>query len=100
MGTEWNGYLGRSLEIALAHGLQEQAGRAFSNLCSVHGGMRQFAAAERYFTEGVAYCDEHDLANYATYLRGEHARALERTGRWDEVFRLSTDLLTGAGASR
>ncbi len=99
MGTEWNGYLGRSLEIALAHGLQEQAGRAFSNLCSVHGGMRQFAAAERYFTEGVAYCDEHDLANYATYLRGEHARALERTGRWDEVFRLSTDLLTGAGAS-
>ncbi len=98
-GEPWTAYLGRSLEIALAEGLQEQAGRAFSNLYSVHAGLRQFAEAERYFTDGVAYCDEHDLANYATYLRGEHAMALARTARWDEAVRLSADLLTGASAS-
>jgi DNA-binding CsgD family transcriptional regulator len=98
-GDPWHGYLGRALDIALAEGLHEQAGRAFSNLCSVHAGLREYAAAEHYFTEGVAYCDEHDLANYATYLRGEQARVLERTGRWDEAVQLSAALLAQAGAS-
>jgi len=98
-GDPWHGYLGRALDIALAEGLQEQAGRAFSNLCNVHAGLREYAAAEHYFTEGVAYCDEHDLANYATYLRGEQARVLERTGRWDEAVQLSATLLAQAGAS-
>ena len=98
-GEPWTAYLDQALDIALAEGLQEQAGRAFSNLYSVHAGLREYAAAERYFAEGTAYCDDHDLANYATYLRGERAEVLERTGRWDEAVRLCADLLAGAGAS-
>jgi DNA-binding CsgD family transcriptional regulator/tetratricopeptide (TPR) repeat protein len=98
-GDPWTDYLGRALRIALTEGLHEQAGRAYSNLYNVHAGLRQFAAAERYFTEGTAYCDEHDLVNYATYLRGEHAMALQRTGHWDQAVRLSAELLAGAGTS-
>ena len=32
--------------------IEEQAGRAFANLCSVYSGQRRFAEAERYFADG------------------------------------------------
>ena len=59
---------------------------------------RRFAEAERYFTEGIAYCDEHDASSFAVHLRGERTAALERTGRWDEAVALSTELLASADA--
>jgi DNA-binding CsgD family transcriptional regulator/tetratricopeptide (TPR) repeat protein len=95
-GGEWTGYLRRALEVALSAGLEEQAGRAFGNLHSMHVAQRRFAAAEQYFTDGVAYCDEHDVGSHATFLRCERAAALERAGRWDEAVALSTELLTDA----
>ena len=40
---------------------------------------RRFDEAERYFAEGIAYCDEHEHRHLqATCLRGERAAALER----------------------
>jgi DNA-binding CsgD family transcriptional regulator/tetratricopeptide (TPR) repeat protein len=92
-GGEWAGYLRRALEVALSAGLDSEVGRAFSNLYATYADQRRFAEAERYFTDGVAYCDEHDLDTYAAFLRGERAVALERTGRWDEAAALSTELL-------
>ena len=65
----------------------------------MYADQRRFAEAERYFTEGIAYCDEHDLGSYAAFLRGERATALERTGRWDEAVALSTALLASADLS-
>jgi DNA-binding CsgD family transcriptional regulator/tetratricopeptide (TPR) repeat protein len=98
-GGEWTGYLRRALEVALAAGLDEQAARAFKNLYSVYANQRRFAEAERYFTDGLAYCDEHDLGSGTVYLRGQRAVVLERTGRWDEAVTLSTDLLASADLS-
>jgi DNA-binding CsgD family transcriptional regulator/tetratricopeptide (TPR) repeat protein len=98
-GGEWTGYLRRALDVALSAGLDNEAGRAFSNLYSSFADQRRFAEAERYFTDGVAYCDEHDVDSHAAFLRGERTAALERTGRWDEAVALSTELLASADLS-
>jgi DNA-binding CsgD family transcriptional regulator/tetratricopeptide (TPR) repeat protein len=97
-GGEWTGYLRRALDVALAAGLDNQAARAFANLHASYNSQRRFAEAEQYFTEGVAYCDEHEVGSQAAFLRGERAAALERTGRWDEAVALSTALLASADA--
>jgi DNA-binding CsgD family transcriptional regulator/tetratricopeptide (TPR) repeat protein len=99
MGGEWTGYLRRALEIALAAGVDEQAGRAFSNLCSCYVDQRRFAEAEQYFADGIAYCDERDVRSHAAYLRGERVNALNRTGRWDEATELGTELLVSTDPS-
>ena len=79
--------------------MKYEAGRAFANLYSSYADHRRFAEAERYFTDGIAYCEEHELGSHAAFLQGERAAALERTGRWDEAVTLSTELLAGAGRS-
>ena len=98
-GGDWIGYLRRALDIALSAGLDEQAARAFKNLHSRYADHRRFAEAEPYFTDGVAYCDEHDLGSGTVFLQGERVAALERTGRWDEAVVLSTVLLASADLS-
>jgi DNA-binding CsgD family transcriptional regulator/tetratricopeptide (TPR) repeat protein len=99
LGGDWVGYLRRALDIALSAGLDEQTARAFMNLHSRYADHRRFPEAEPYFTDGVAYCDNHDLFSGAVFLRGERVGALERTGRWDEAVELSTALLSGTDLS-
>ena len=94
LGRDWAGQLSRALDIAVSGGLQEQAGRAFTNICASYGDRRQFAEAERHFTAGVAYCDEHDITSYARCLRSDRITVLERTGRWAEAVALSRELLS------
>jgi ATP/maltotriose-dependent transcriptional regulator MalT len=89
----------RALDIALAGGHQQEAARAYTNLCGIHADRREFAEAKRYLAAAVAYCEEHDITTYAICLRGERSSMLERTGRWDEAIALSTEILTEAGPS-
>jgi DNA-binding CsgD family transcriptional regulator/tetratricopeptide (TPR) repeat protein len=98
-GGEWAGYLRRALEVALWAGLDFDAGRAFANLYCCYADQRRFAEAERYFTDGVLFCVEHDLDTHGVFIRGERAVALERTGRWDEAVTLSAELLASADPS-
>ena len=98
-GADWTGPLERALEIAMAKGLQEQAGRAFANLHVLYCGELRFTEAEPYFADGVAYCDEHDIGTFGICLRGEHTHTLEMLGRWDEAAALSRELLTRSQAS-
>ena len=99
LGRDWAGQLSRALDIAVSGGLQEQAGRAFTNICGNYGDRRQFAEAERHYTVGVAYCDEHDITSYARCLRSDRTTVLERTGRWAESVALSRELLSRRTAS-
>jgi hypothetical protein len=85
---DWLLPMRRALDIALVGGFHEQAARAYANLRTIHGVKREFADAERYLAEGIAFCDEHDLVHYAVYLRNEQATVLERTGRWDDALKL------------
>jgi DNA-binding CsgD family transcriptional regulator/tetratricopeptide (TPR) repeat protein len=96
---DWTAQMGRALQIALAGRHHEQAARAYANLCALYAHTRQFAEAEPYFIDGIAYCDEHDLVSYATFMRGERANVLDYTGRWDEAVSLSMEVLTKAGFS-
>ena len=45
---------------------------------------RDYAKADPYFHDGVAYCEDHDLGTYYNCLRGVRTSTLERLGRWDE----------------
>jgi DNA-binding CsgD family transcriptional regulator/tetratricopeptide (TPR) repeat protein len=99
LGRDWVTPMQRALEIAIAEGLQTQAGRAYSNMAAIYRGMMRFGEAERVIAEGIAYCDEHDLGTYGICLRGGQTDALEQLGRWEESAALSEELLTQSGAS-
>jgi DNA-binding CsgD family transcriptional regulator/tetratricopeptide (TPR) repeat protein len=96
---EWTVDVQRALDIALEHGLEEQAGRAYTNLHGLLCDERRHAEADPYYVEGVAYCDEHDVATFGTSLRGERANMYVRTGRWDEAALICRQVINHAGAS-
>ena len=90
---DWTVPLRQALDIAVSARLPEQAGRAFANLHSISCEHRQFAAAERYYADGLRYTDDHDIGVYANCLRGTQVFLLEQTGRWDEAVGLGEQLL-------
>ncbi len=94
----WTGPLRQALDIAVAAGLPEQAGRAFANLHSISCEQRRFAAAEQYYADGLRYTDEHDIGVYVNCLRGTQVFLLEQTGRWDEAVALGEQLLATAAS--
>jgi DNA-binding CsgD family transcriptional regulator/tetratricopeptide (TPR) repeat protein len=85
--------LEEALSIALANGRQEAAGRAYANLHKVLCDRGRYAEAEPYYSEGVAYCEEHDIGTFLTCLKGEQTAVLANLGRWAESIALSKDLL-------
>jgi DNA-binding CsgD family transcriptional regulator/tetratricopeptide (TPR) repeat protein len=93
-GQEWTAPLRRALDIALAAGLHAQAGRAYSNLYATYLAQRRFAEAGPYFTEGVVYCDEHDVTSHGVFLRSQRANFLQQTGRWDDALASCAALLS------
>ncbi len=61
-------------------GLQAEAGRAYCNYYAALCVHKRFAEAEPLYADGVAYCDDHDIATYGTFLRSERTGMLEKTG--------------------
>ena len=96
LGREWAGLMDRALAIALAEGLQAEAGRAYCNYYATLCAAKRFAEAEPLYADGTAYCDDHDITTYGTFLRSERTGMLEKTGRWDEALALSLDILDRA----
>lgn len=95
----WEALMQRALEGALAAGRAEQAARAYANLCALYKERSDFAATERYAAAGLAYCDEHDLTAYATFLSSERANVWLGTGRWAESAAVSQDILDNLESS-
>jgi tetratricopeptide (TPR) repeat protein len=79
--------LERSLALALAHGLEEQVARAYTNLAWTALDLREYLLAARYREEGVRYCTERDLDTLRLYLLVAQARADFEQGRWTEATR-------------
>ena len=98
-GHDGEPMLRRALEIAVSGRHEEQAGRAFTNLYTFHTARGLFADGEQTYLDGIAYCDEHDIATYGTCLRGERASVLEKTGEWREAALLAAELIDRIGAS-
>lgn len=85
--------LERSLALALEYGYDEHAARAYTNLASGEVWAREYAAADRRLTIGIAYCDEHDLDPWRSYMMGWHARLRFEQGRWTEAAEIATAVL-------
>jgi DNA-binding CsgD family transcriptional regulator len=98
-GRDWAPIQGRAMRIATAEGLDVQVGRAFINFYIIHSLRREFAEAEPYFVDGVAFCDERDFGGLTTALLGERTSALEKVGRWDESVALSVQMISRARIS-
>jgi DNA-binding CsgD family transcriptional regulator len=99
VGGDWEPIMQRALEVAIEAQLHDQAGRAYANLHASLSNFREFSACEKYFEEGSAYCDEHDISTYGFCLRGAHGEALVHQGRYDEALAISGPLLDSSAAS-
>jgi DNA-binding CsgD family transcriptional regulator len=75
--------LERSRDIALEHGLESHAARAFLQTASLSLLHRRYADAEVACERGLAYCETHDLDVYLVPFYVRHGYALLETGQWD-----------------
>ena len=74
--------LEESLRRARAAGLDDHVGRAYASLASASVIQRVFDEGEEFLDEGIAYCEEHDIADYGLYLLSWRARLAVDQGRW------------------
>ena len=75
--------LHRSLDIALAHGFEAHAARAYTNTVSLLLVHRRYAELEGACAQGIAYCEAHDMDMYLSRLHIRHGYALLESGQWD-----------------
>lgn len=68
--------LNRSLQISLENHFHEHAARAYTNLCSMSVTVRQYSIAEKYFKEGIYFCEQHDLNSWTYYLQSEEMKMM------------------------
>jgi DNA-binding CsgD family transcriptional regulator/tetratricopeptide (TPR) repeat protein len=84
-GRDRMGLLKRALQIGLDADLPEAAGRAYSSLLEVGSDQNLFEECERYYAEGIAYCEGRELGVFSTCLTGWRAYTLLLQGRWEEA---------------
>ena len=85
--------LERSLVLALDAGLEEHVARAFTNLASIAVDARDYARADGYLADGIAYCAERDLESWHSYMSGYQARAEFDRGHYDAATATATAVL-------
>ena len=89
----------RALRVALDAGLSEAAGRAYSSLMQSCTTLQRHADGERWYAEGLAYCEGRELGVFSMCINGWRARALLLLGRWDEAVRICAQMLGSPGIS-
>jgi DNA-binding CsgD family transcriptional regulator len=60
---------------------------------------RRFSAAEHLYVDGLAYCEEHDIATYGYCLAGGQGEVLLYEGRWDEALAVCQPLIDSPALS-
>ena len=89
----------RSLDLALEAGMQDHVGVAYSNLVSSSLTIHDYDTAGAYLTTGRAFCEEHDLRSWGTYLDAWAARFALDQGRWVDASDLVDHVLERAPRS-
>ena len=89
-----SGYLPleQSLQLALAHDLQECAARAYCNLVFAAVLEHDIARAVSYLSAGIPYCEERALFSSVAYMRAYESRLALDRGDWSEAERIATQL--------
>jgi DNA-binding CsgD family transcriptional regulator len=85
--------LEESLAVALEHDLHDHAGRAYANLVSTSVRQRLSGAVLRYLSEGIEYCDVHDVQDSLCYIRAYGAHFELNSGQWDKAAQVSAELI-------
>jgi tetratricopeptide (TPR) repeat protein len=91
--------LEESLRLALEHGLEDHAGRAYINLGTTAAEDRSLEAAERWLEAGIEYATRRDLDLLRLYLLAWRARVRNERGRWAEAEADAAAVLDHPGAS-
>ena len=95
---DWSAYMADALEVAQDAKAEAETARAYTNSYAMYAGDFRFAEGERFWREGVVFCDDRDLTTFASCLRGHRAVALLDMGRWDDATTV-TEQVFGTGAS-
>lgn len=74
--------LNRSLTLALAQGFQEHAARGYTNLAAMAVQRKQYNAGSRHLSEGLTYCERHDLDSWRFYMMAWRGRSRFEQGDW------------------
>src|SRR6185295_7411715 len=88
-----NELLQQSLAIALKNSHNEHAARAYTNLSCNWVMLKNYKEAEKFFEEGIRYCEERDLDAWAFYMLSWLARLKLETGHWKEAHNIAEGLL-------
>jgi DNA-binding CsgD family transcriptional regulator/tetratricopeptide (TPR) repeat protein len=88
-----------SLRIAQAADLPVAVGRAYSSLMEAATKLHRFADADRYYAEGLAYCERGELGVFTMCINGWRSRELLFLGRWDEAAEIAAQRLGRPGIS-
>ncbi len=75
--------LERGLKLALAGGFQDEIARSFTHLSAMAVSRREYHQASRYLSQGLAYCEDHDLDSSRLYLLAYSARSRFEQGDWN-----------------
>jgi DNA-binding CsgD family transcriptional regulator len=85
--------LQRSLDLALAAGLEEHVGRFYVNYGWAANRSRSYADFEPYFKAGLEYCSERGLVLWYHYVLAYGARWALDQGRWSDAIDLAHQVL-------
>ncbi len=95
----WEHLMTEALDIGRSGGHYNQVGRAYANFHSCLVDQLRFAEATRYYREGIAYCDEHDMTTFGLCLNGDQCSVLAHTGQWDEIETIAVPALASGKPS-
>jgi DNA-binding CsgD family transcriptional regulator len=93
LGEPWEPTMREALQIAQATRSDGQAGRAYANYQVLLGTARRWEEHDTITSEGLAYCEEHDIATFGYCIRAGAGDSMLRRGRWDEAIALSQPLV-------
>jgi DNA-binding CsgD family transcriptional regulator/tetratricopeptide (TPR) repeat protein len=74
--------LERGLRLALNGDLQEQVASVYTDLAAMAVSCRQYDKASRYLSEGLGYCERHDMDSLRLYMLAYRARKSFEQGDW------------------
>ena len=87
--------LEQSLALALEHN-EEYAARTYRSMLFYAVLMHDFERADRWFREGLAYCEERGIFSHSAYMRAYYTPSELERGRWTEAAQMASDLLRDA----
>ncbi|MDQ1624987.1 MAG: hypothetical protein QOJ49_485, partial [Actinomycetota bacterium] len=92
-GEDWEPAMLESLRVAQSTRSDAQAGRAYANYQVLLTAAHRWADLDAVTAEGLAYCEDHDIATYGYCIRSTQGVAMLSRARWDEAVALAQPLV-------